>query len=102
MMMIDIDWIWFGLGALAGAGAAALFLAGLAAGLHLALKRHRPAPVLLISAMLRLGALLAVLWVVAAQGISLTAGFVLGFLLLRTLVLAVVRSGNQAEVTTCN
>ena len=66
--MIDIDWAMLAAAGLGGALAAGLFLGGLALGVRLALGFRWPVAALLVSAALRIGALLWVGWLVAAQG----------------------------------
>lgn len=100
--MIALDWTLVVPGLLAGAVAAALFLAGLALGIRFALRRQRPALGLFVSAALRMAALLGLGWWVSGMGIQALAAFALGFLVTRTLVLAVVRSGQAREAPTCN
>lgn len=100
--MITVDWVILGYGALAGAAAGALFFAGLAWGLRLALRSRRPMPVLLLSAALRIAALLCVGWLVAGQGITALAGFALAFLMLRFGILAFARSLPSKEAASWN
>ncbi|TNF21433.1 MAG: ATP synthase subunit AtpR [Rhodobacteraceae bacterium] len=100
--MIDADWSLIGLGALAGALASALFFAGLAWGMRMALRRRHPTPVLLLSAALRMAALMAAgLWV-AGQGTGMLAGFALGFLAARLGILLIARRPGRAEGATWN
>lgn len=94
--MIALDWMALGQGALLGALAAAVFFAGLAWGMRIALRQPRPAPVLLLSAALRIAALLAVGWWVAGQGAVALAGFALAFLVLRFAVLVFARRPTEA------
>ena len=89
---MQIEWLSLGFGVLAGAVSAAAFFAGLAWGMRLALRAGRPAIVLLLSAMLRIGVLLAIGWLAASMlGASGFIGFALSFLLVRTGVLASAR-----------
>ena len=90
--MIVVDWPMLGLGALAGAIAAALFFAGLAWGMRLALRQTtRPTPVLLLSGAIRIATLLGIGWLVAEQGPAALAGFVVAFLIVRFAILALAR-----------
>lgn len=100
--MIAIDWSAFGLGAVIGALVGALFFAGLAYGMRLALRASRPAPVLLLSAALRIGLLLSVGWLVAGQGLAALAGFALAFVAARFSATAIARPRAVAEGDQCN
>jgi len=100
--MIALDWTLVAPGFLAGAVAAALFLGGLALGIRFALRGARPAPVLLVSAALRIAALLGLGWWVAGMGMQALAAFAIGFLVTRTIIVAVVRSGEAREAPRCN
>lgn len=100
--MIELNWMLLGLGIAGGAVAAGIFLAGLAAGIRFALKGGRPAPVLAISAALRIVALLALGWWVASLGVSALVGFALGFLIMRLVVVSVVRSVDAPKDVSCN
>ncbi|QIE54209.1 ATP synthase subunit AtpR [Pikeienuella piscinae] len=95
MMTPVLDFGLFGLGLLAGAMAAALFFAGLAWGMRLALRAARPVSVLLASAALRIALLLGVGWWVAAQGMAAGVGFALAFLAMRLALLATLRAGDE-------
>jgi hypothetical protein len=97
-----IDWVSLGLGAVAGVLASTLFFAGLAWGMRLALRSARPMPVLLISAGLRIAALLGAGWLVAGQGASALAGFALAFLVTRFAILAVARPALPKKVAPWN
>ncbi|WP_180899858.1 N-ATPase subunit AtpR [Martelella soudanensis] len=102
MEMIALDWTLLLPGLLAGAGAAGLFLAGLALGIRFALRGSRPALALFVSAALRMAALLGLGWWVAGLGAQALAAFALGFVITRTLVVAVVRATEAREAPTCN
>jgi len=92
--MTQSVWMAFGLGFGIGAVFSALFLAGLAHGMRLALGHRSPGAVLLASAALRIAALLAAGWaVVVFAGPVAGLGFGLAFLVLRCLVVARVRTG---------
>lgn len=84
--MIVIDWSAVTLGLGIGAVASLLFFAGLSWGMRTALRMDNPVPALALSAALRIGALLAVGWGVAAlSGPFALFGFALAFLTVRTL-----------------
>ena len=95
--MIPIDWGSIGLGAAAGAVAGALFFAGLAFGLRLALRSARPAPVLLASGALRIAALLGLGWLVSQAGPMALAAFALAFLGTRFVAIAIARPPAKPE-----
>lgn len=96
--MTEIDWGALLLGLVAGAGVSALFFAGLAFGMRIALCAARPTAVLLFSAGLRIGVLLAVGWVVARTGGWAFFGYAVSFLLIRQFAITFARprhaSGN--------
>jgi len=94
--MIILDLTALGLGAFLGLVTGAVFFAGLAWGMRIALSQPRPTPVLLVSAALRIAGLLAVGWWVAGQGVSALAGFALAFLMLRFAVLVFARRPIEA------
>lgn len=100
--MIELHWTLLGFGIAGGAMAAGIFLAGLAAGIWLALRSKRPGPVLAVSATLRIAALLAFGWWVATLGQSALIGFALGFLGMRLAVLSVVRATDAPKDISCN
>ena len=85
--MIAFDWGAFGLGAGAGLLAGALFFAGLAFGIRLALRAARPAAVLLLG------------WLVATQSGTALGGFALAFVMVRFVALALARRPLPKEVT---
>ncbi|MCD1633646.1 hypothetical protein K7H91_07665 [Martelella mediterranea] len=100
--MIALDWTLVVPGLLAGAAAAGLFLAGLALGIRFVMRRSRPALLLFVSAALRIAALLGIGWWVAGMGAQALVAFAIGFLVTRTIIVAVVRSGEAREVPKCN
>ncbi|KIQ96272.1 ATP synthase subunit I [Lysobacter sp. A03] len=101
--MNGIDWGAFGLGTVAGAIAGTIFFAGLAFGLRLALRGSRPMPVLALSALLRITALLAAGWLVArAGGAAALAGYALGFLATRFAAVALARPTAPQRDRKCN
>ncbi|MCL4684716.1 ATP synthase subunit AtpR [Myxococcota bacterium] len=89
--MIAADWSMFGLGALVGLIAGAVFFAGLALGLRLALRSTRTTSVLLLSSALRIAALLGAGWLVAQHGATALAGFALAFVAMRFASVAIAR-----------
>lgn len=90
--MSGIDWTAFVLGALAGVLTGALFFAGLALGLRLAMRRTRPLMILALSSLLRISTLLGVGWLVARMGgAAALAGFGLAFLATRFSAIALAR-----------
>lgn len=96
--MIAMDWSALALGAMIGAVASTLFFAGLGLGLRLALRAARPAGVLAVSSIVRITALLAAGWGVAALiGPPALAGFAAAFVLTRTIVTTLARAGLPAE-----
>ena len=97
--MIAFDWGAFGLGAGAGLFAGALFFAGLALGIRLAVRAARPAAVLLLSAALRIAAVLGLGWLVATQSGTALGGFALAFVMVRFVALALARRPLPKEVT---
>ncbi|NYT77746.1 ATP synthase subunit AtpR [Alcaligenaceae bacterium] len=97
--MINIDWSGFLLGMLMGLVFSALFFAGLAWGMKLALRRTNSAVVLLSSAALRIAALLAGGWLAAAWlGIAGAVGFAAAFIVLRTILLSRLRATQSGGV----
>ncbi len=90
--MIAIDWTMLGLGAGAGTLVGVLFFAGLALGMRLALRSSRTMTTLLLSAGIRIAALLGIGWLVAAQGAFALAGFMLAFLVVRFAAVAIARA----------
>lgn len=98
--MVNLDTGTFVFGLLAGLPAAALFFAGLAWGMRLALGRARPVEMLLASAALRIALLIGAGWVVAGQGVAAALGFALAFLVVRFLATRLVVP--KAEPARCN
>lgn len=78
-----IDWLALAIGFGLGSVASGVFFAGLALGMRVALRSGRPAPVLMLSAALRIALLLSAGWAVADLGAVAVGGFALAFLLLR-------------------
>ena len=101
--MIVLDWSMLAAGLILGAGAAALFFAGLAWSVSLALGRASPAPVLALSAIVRIAALLALGWAVAAWGGAVAlVGFGVAFIAVRFVVLSRARPAAPKGATPCN
>lgn len=83
--MIAIDWTAVALGFACGGAMTVLFFAGLRFGMRLALRSDTPIRILSLSALLRIAALLAVGWLVAAQGGPWAfVGYGLAFFVVRT------------------
>ncbi|HEY9039164.1 MAG TPA: ATP synthase subunit I [Roseovarius sp.] len=101
-MIGAIDWIAFALGMLAGTVAGALYFAGLAWGVRLALRRGRTVAVLLPSAAIRIALLLAAGWATAQLGAAALAGFALVFLAMRFFLVAMVRPKDVSGGAECN
>ena len=95
--MIGIDWGLFGIGVGAGLVAGALFFAGLALGMRLALRSRHAAVVLLSSSALRILVLLGLGWLVAAQGAVTLVGFAVAFLVARFAATAIARHPPKSE-----
>lgn len=89
--MTEIDWGALMLGLAVGAGVSALFFAGLAFGMRIALRATRPTVILLLSASLRIALLLAVGWFVAQAGGWAFFGYGLSYLLVRFLAITFAR-----------
>lgn len=90
--MIAFNWTAAALGFACGAGMSVLFFAGLGLGMRLALRTNSPIRILSLSAVLRIAALLAVGWLVAAQGGPWAfAGYGLAFFLIRTVFTSLAR-----------
>lgn len=81
--MTEIDWGALMIGLVVGTGVSALFFAGLAIGMRIAVRAARPTAVLLLSAGLRIALLLAVGWFVAQTGGWAFFGFAASFLFMR-------------------
>ena len=90
-MIVAMDWPLLAFGLLCGAGAGALFFAGLAWGMRVALRRPRPVTVLLPSAALRIGLLLAAGVWIAGLGTAALLGFMAGFFLFRVVMILALR-----------
>lgn len=99
--MMDIDWGALSAGLAFGAAMGALYFAGLAFGMRIALGAARPVATLMLSAVLRIVLLLTAGWTVAQTGTWAFVGYALAFLFVR---LVVVTLANRAptERTTWN
>ncbi|SLN31021.1 hypothetical protein PEL8287_01447 [Roseovarius litorisediminis] len=99
--MIDVDWNAALLGLAAGAVVGGVFFMGLGLGIRLALQASKPVRVLMLSAVVRIAALLASGWaVVWYSGPWTFPGFALAFVLTRTVAttLASVRpAGGESK-----
>ncbi len=100
--MIAIDWSVFGLGAIAGAAVGAAFFGGLALGMRLALRSAKPAPILLLSSVLRIAVLLGIGWLIAQRSPTALVGFALSFVAARFVAIAVARLPAGTDVSRCN
>lgn len=95
--MIPVDWTAMMLGLGVGLVMGAVYFAGLALGIRLALRRKRPVGLLSLSAALRIAALLSVGWVVARQGGPWAApGYAIAFLVVRFVATTLARAGTDA------
>lgn len=96
--MSGIDWTAFAMGALAGITTGALFFAGLALGLRLAMRRARPMVILAVSSLLRISTLLTVGWLVAKTGgTAALIGFGLAFFAARFSAIALAQPAATKE-----
>lgn len=95
--MIVIDWSLLSFGMVTGTAASALFFAGLALGMRIALGAARPAAILLLSAALRINMLLGMGWWIAQAGPWAFGGFALAFFLVRFVAINVVRPHAQPQ-----
>ena len=96
--MIDIDWIALLLGVSIGTVASALFFAGLAFGMRIALNTGRPVATLIFSAALRIAMLLMAGWFVAQSGVWALGGFTVSFLLVRFIAITFTSPKPKKEV----
>ena len=98
--MIPIDSTGFMLGFGAGAGISALYFAGLAYGMRIALRSASPVRLLSLSAALRIAGLLAVGWgVVTLAGPWAFAGYGAAFFALRFVVTTAARLKSSSGET---
>lgn len=95
--MIDVDWIALLLGLATGTVVSALFFAGLAFGMRIALDTGRPVTTLILSAGLRIAMLLAAGWFVAQSGAWALGGFAVSFLLVRFIAITYARPKPKKE-----
>ncbi|MHA7808274.1 MAG: N-ATPase subunit AtpR [Marinobacter adhaerens] len=98
MMIIDWPDVLWGFGA--GVAVSILYFAGLAASVRFALGSSRPSAVLLPSAVVRIGLLLAVGWLVTGGGTLpwAFAGYGAAFFLVRYLATLLARIPHPEEV----
>lgn len=95
--MMEMDWSALALGLAVGVAASAAFFAGLGWGMRIALKSGRSAIILILSAIMRILALLWIGWtVVTFLGPVALLGFAVGFFIARTIATAIVRTGAPA------
>jgi len=98
--MMIVDWPDALMGFGAGVTVSVLYFAGLAVSVRVALRSSRPAAVLLPSAVVRIGLLLAVGWLVT-DGATLVwafAGYGVAFLLVRFLATLLARQPRPEDV----
>lgn len=92
--MMSIDWAPFVLGLTFGTAASVVFFAGLGMGMRIALRSAKPAALLMLSAAVRISALLGVGWLVVEQGGPWSLlGFAAAFLTARFVVTTVAGVG---------
>ncbi len=94
-MIWDVDWTAFALGLMAGTGAGALYFAGLAWGVRLALQRRRAGSILLASSAIRIALLLAAGWGIAQLGVAALVGFAAAFMIVRFFLVAAMRPNDM-------
>ena len=84
-MLVQMDWNAMLLGLAVGIPVSVLFFVGLAWGMRLALRSHRPGSVLLVSAVCRIAVLLAIgFWITTSRPNAWPlVGYALAFLLVR-------------------
>lgn len=98
--MIPFDGEAIVLGLAIGTVISALFFAGLGLGMRYALRATNPVSLLMLSAAIRMAALLGVGWIVLGQrGAWALAGYALAFLLMRFIATTIARSGARSERT---
>ncbi len=96
--MIDFNWAELVIGLLAGGVFAALFFAGLAWGMKLALQRTNPIAILLPSAVLRIALVIAGGWAVAVWVSTVAAvSYAVAFIVFRTILLAWVQVPSKTK-----
>ncbi|EEX08474.1 conserved hypothetical protein [Ruegeria lacuscaerulensis ITI-1157] len=89
--MIDLDWTGFLMGFVSGGVVGAVYFAGLALSIRLALRAARPTALLLTSSALRITMVLGLGWLAAQGGPANLAGFAMAFLLARVAAIAMAR-----------
>lgn len=95
--MMPFDWTQILIGLIVGAGVSALYFAGLAYGMRIALRRESPILILSISAAVRMAMLLGAGWLVTSQGGTCAfAGYAAAFFIVRFIATTVARSGTAA------
>ena len=96
--MTNFNWAGLLIGMLAGGVFAALFFAGLAWGMKLALRRTNPIAILLPSAVLRIAVVIAGGWAVAVWvGTVAAVSFAVAFIVFRTVLLAWMQVPSKTE-----
>tara|TARA_R110002074_G_scaffold116492_3_gene247909 strand:- start:102 stop:386 length:285 start_codon:yes stop_codon:yes gene_type:complete len=92
-----MDWTDLATGLAIGLAVCAVFFAGLALGVRIAVRSARPGMVLAISAGIRIAMVLAAAWATAQISIWSMAGFGLAFLAARLVVLALTPALARTE-----
>ncbi|SHF43971.1 F1/F0 ATPase, subunit 2 [Litoreibacter ascidiaceicola] len=88
--MMSFDWSSLILGLAIGAATSAVFFAGLGLGMRMALRSVKPVAVLVLSAAIRIAALLGVGWIVVEQGGPWSLlGYAAAFVIVRFISLTV-------------
>ena len=96
--MIVVDWGAVAFGITIGTGMSAVFFAGLGFGMRLALRTARPVNILVLSAFVRIAALLGAVWGIAQfAGPFALIGFTITFFVTRTIVMTIARAQLPTE-----
>jgi len=96
--MTSVDWNAVILGLLVGAVLSTAYFAGLGWGMRAALRANQPVKFLMLSAVVRIAALLGVGWAVVWQaGPWAFAGYAVAFFVVRTVSVALARTGSTVE-----
>jgi len=95
--MMSFDWSAVVLGLAIGTAMSTFFFAGLGIGMRLALRSAKPVAVLVLSAALRILALLGIGWVVVGQGGPWSLlGYAAAFLIVRFITTTIASVGTSA------